>query len=401
MARKQTLVLVMIVVIYCDARLQNSYSKLQYGHRLDRKMIDSFVNFSILDCAEECLRTTRCKSVSYYKGTNYCETNYENKSSARDRFLESLGWIYSEKEDWDIDIVSSCWASNCSINEKCKPLPMGKFECVLSDCGIPSQLGVNLSSVGRWEGIGIGRHMELECFQNYKQNGSRVFRCQTNGQWITDLKCVKNFPKDCQDVLWAGNTKSKVYTIRPHGGGDLEVFCDQHTDRGGWTVIQRRMDGTVDFFRKWNDYKYGFGNKTGEYWLGNQRIHEIVQQGNYELRIDMSDFNGEKRYALYKGFSIRDEDHGYALHVEDYDGTAGDSLLRRHSGSQFYTKDHDSNSCANTYKGGWWYNGCHDSNLNGMYLAGSHASYADSIIWVTWHGYHYSLRTTEMKIRRS
>ncbi|XP_048751418.2 macrophage mannose receptor 1-like [Ostrea edulis] len=180
----------MIVIIYCDASLQDSYSKLQYGHRLDRKLINSFVNFSILDCAEECLRTTRCKSVNYYKGAHFCEINYENKSSANDRFLESPRWIYSEKEDWDIGIVSSCSASNCSINEKCKPLPMGKFECVLSDCGIPSQWGMNLSSVGRWEGIGIERFMKFDCYQNCSQSGSRLFVCAPNGQWETDLKCV-------------------------------------------------------------------------------------------------------------------------------------------------------------------------------------------------------------------
>jgi hypothetical protein len=96
--------LVLTVLTYCHAHLhvQDSYSKLQYGHRLDRKMINSFINYSIVDCAEECLRTTRCRSVSYYKGTNYCEVNYENKFTASDRFLESQGWIYSEKEDWDI-----------------------------------------------------------------------------------------------------------------------------------------------------------------------------------------------------------------------------------------------------------------------------------------------------------
>ncbi|XP_055998908.1 uncharacterized protein LOC130046667 [Ostrea edulis] len=185
MTRKQTLVLVMIVLTNCDARLQDSYSKLQYGHRLDRKTITSFVEFSILDCAEECLRTTRCKSVSYYKGANFCEINYENKSSASDRFVKSPGWIYSEKEDWDIGMVSFCSASNCSINEKCKPLPMAKFECVLSDCGIPSQEGVNLSSVGRWDGIGIQRFMTLDCYQNYNQSGSRMFVCAPNGQWKT------------------------------------------------------------------------------------------------------------------------------------------------------------------------------------------------------------------------
>ncbi|XP_062606890.1 ficolin-2-like, partial [Saccostrea cucullata] len=106
---------------------------------------------------------------------------------------------------------------------------------------------------------------------------------------------VENFPRDCQDVLWEGYMESKVYTIYPQGGGQLEVFCDQHTDGGGWTVIQRRMDGVIDFFRNWKDYKYGFGNKSGEYWLGNHQIHEIVNQGYYELRIDMSDFNNEKR----------------------------------------------------------------------------------------------------------
>ncbi|XP_052677644.1 fibrinogen C domain-containing protein 1-A-like [Crassostrea angulata] len=212
---------------------------------------------------------------------------------------------------------------------------------------------------------------------------------------------VERFPRDCQDILWEGFTESKVYQIYPQGSGELDVFCDQHTDGGGWTVIQRRFDGIIDFFRNWKDYKYGFGNKTDEYWLGNHRIYEIVQQGFYELRIDMADFNSERRYALYKRFYIGDEASGYRLHLEDYEGTAGDSLLKRHSGYQFYTKDHDdSHGCANLYKGGWWYNNCHSSNLNGLYLTGTHQSYADGINWNDWHGYHYSLKTTEMKIRR-
>jgi hypothetical protein len=102
MTWNQTLVLVMTILIYCHAHLQDSYSKLQYGHRLDRKMINSFINYSIVDCAEECLRTTRCRSVNYHEGTNYCEINYENKFTSSDRYLEDPYWIYSEKEDWDI-----------------------------------------------------------------------------------------------------------------------------------------------------------------------------------------------------------------------------------------------------------------------------------------------------------
>lgn len=126
-----------------------------------------------------------------------------------------------------------------------------------------------------------------------------------------------------------------------------------------------------------------------------------MQQGFYELRIDMADFNSESRYAVYKRFYIGDETTGYRLHVEDYEGTAGDSLTSHHNGAQFHTKDRDtSSSCAARYKGGWWYNDCHSSYLNGLYLSGNHQSYADGINWNAWHGYHYSLKTTEMKIRR-
>ncbi|XP_061195431.1 fibrinogen C domain-containing protein 1-like [Saccostrea echinata] len=210
---------------------------------------------------------------------------------------------------------------------------------------------------------------------------------------------VFQIPRDCQDYLWEGYRENRLYTIYPQKSGRLDVFCDQLTDGGGWTVIQRRTDGSEDFFRNWTDYKYGFGNKSNEFWLGNHRIYEIVSQGYYELRIDMGDFAGETRYAIYRRFSVGDESQGYKLTIEDYTGTAGDSMARQ-NGAQFYTKDHDSNNCAAMYKGGWWYENCHDSNLNGIYLRGTHSSFADGIEWRTWHGYKYSLKFTEMKIRR-
>ncbi|KAK3106578.1 hypothetical protein FSP39_022974, partial [Pinctada imbricata] len=205
--------------------------------------------------------------------------------------------------------------------------------------------------------------------------------------------------KDCQDYLYKENYQSGLYMIYPNKAGRFSVYCDQQTDGGGWIVIQRRTDGSEDFFRNWTDYKYGFGNKSNEFWLGNHRILEIVSQGYYELRIDMDDFSGESRFAEYRRFSVSDESKGFQLLAEDYTGTAGDSLTR-HSGRQFYTKDHDTGVCAATYKGGWWYEDCHDSNLNGLYLHGGHSTYADGVEWKTWHGYNYSLKTTEMKIRR-
>jgi len=77
----------------------------------------------------------------------------------------------------------------------------------------------------------------------------------------------------------------------------------------------------------------------------------------------------------------------------------GDALTR-HLGHKFSTRDQDNDawsaSCAVKYKGAWWYDACHLSNLNGPYRRGAHRSYADGVNWRPWKGYHYSLRFTEI-----
>ena len=175
------------------------------------------------------------------------------------------------------------------------------------------------------------------------------------------------------------------------------------TDGGGWTVFQRRMDGSVDFYRNWADYQQGFGNLSGEFWLGLDKIHRLTSTAS-ELRVDLWDFEGNSAYARYTSFSVGNLASKYILTVSGYSGTAGDSLAY-HNGRPFTTRDQDNDraggNCAQSYKGAWWYSVCHDSNLNGLYHGGPHSSSADGVIWQTWKGDYYSLKITEMKLRRS
>uniref|UniRef100_A0A3Q2QF10 Fibrinogen C domain containing 1 n=1 Tax=Fundulus heteroclitus TaxID=8078 RepID=A0A3Q2QF10_FUNHE len=215
-------------------------------------------------------------------------------------------------------------------------------------------------------------------------------------------------PRDCSGILGSGVSQDGVYSVFPtHEPDGFMVYCDMSTDGGGWTVIQRREDGSVNFFRGWEAYRDGFGTTTGEHWLGLQRIYALTRSGGFELRIDMADFDNATAFALYSDFSVgldsvNPEEDGYPLTVDGYSGTAGDSLLK-HSGMRFTTKDRDQdqseNNCAAYYQGAWWYRNCHTSNLNGQYLRGGHASYADGVEWSSWTGWQYSLRFTEMKIR--
>ncbi|XP_078686987.1 fibrinogen C domain-containing protein 1-like [Branchiostoma floridae x Branchiostoma belcheri] len=223
------------------------------------------------------------------------------------------------------------------------------------------------------------------------------------------IQTLQGRPRDCSDLLKEGYDSSGIYTIYPYfndvqeSGKSIGVFCDMGTDEGGWTVFQRRQDGSEDFYRGWADYKAGFGKLDGEFWLGNDKLHQLTSQAQYELRVDLEDFEGNSAYAQYQVFTVGSEAGHYILTVEGYNGTAGNSMDSSHNGFPFSTKDRDydgsSGSCAQAYKGAWWYAACHHSNLNGLYHGGSHTSYADGVNWSAWKGHYYSLKHTEMKIR--
>ena len=126
--------------------------------------------------------------------------------------------------------------------------------------------------------------------------------------------------KNCAEVYKSGAKISGVNKIYLGGLGEFEVFCDQKTAGGGWTVFQKRRDGSVDFFRAWDDYKRGFGNLSGEFWLGLDKIHRLTVSGGYKLRVDLEDIHGKTAFAEYSSFSVTNETAKYQLNLGNYSG---------------------------------------------------------------------------------
>ena len=134
------------------------------------------------------------------------------------------------------------------------------------------------------------------------------------------VRCLSTAMKNCAELYKSGQRITGVYTIDPDGLGSFEVFCDQKSSSGGWTVFQKRLDGSVDFVnRSWADYKRGFGNLNGEFWLGLDKIHRLTKTKS-RLRVELEDTQGKKAYAEYDMFSVSSERNKYSLGLGRYTG---------------------------------------------------------------------------------
>ncbi|KAL3284117.1 hypothetical protein HHI36_018285 [Cryptolaemus montrouzieri] len=219
------------------------------------------------------------------------------------------------------------------------------------------------------------------------------------------LNSTVDRPKNCLDLHRKGKP-SGVYKIYPSNHKDgFMVLCEM-SDGGGWTVIQNRYDGSQNFFLGWNEYKHGFGNLGGEFWLGLDNIYHLTGQEVNELFIELLDNTSTRKFARYSAFSIGSEVEGYPLKLlGGYSGDAEDSLIY-HAGSRFSTKDKDQDewdegSCPRSHGGGWWYKACDTSNLNGRYLVGEvpDSFQYQGMYWAGFRGPQYSLKQSRMMVR--
>ncbi|XP_068105085.1 ficolin-1-like [Hyperolius riggenbachi] len=279
--------------------------------------------------------------------------------------------------------------------------------CPGSD-GSPGQKGDIGASGEKGERGSSGEHGKLGPPGQKGETGSGGMKGASGIPGVRGEKGQKGDPanrygavRNCKELLDKGFTMSDWYTIYPDGEQPLEVLCDMHTEGGGWIVFQRRVDGSVDFFRDWKAYKMGFGSRLTEFWLGNDNIHQLTSSGTWELRVDLQDSDSVQYSAKYNSFKVLGESEKYKLVLGSFArGNAADSLSQ-HNGMMFTTLDQDNDqysaNCATSYKGGWWYNNCHYSNLNGLYMPGKVD--AKGMSWYNSRNSHYAYKQSEMKIR--
>ncbi|XP_065890568.1 fibrinogen-like protein 1 [Dysidea avara] len=209
---------------------------------------------------------------------------------------------------------------------------------------------------------------------------------------------ITNKPKQYKLRNFCGNNRSTI----------TKVYCDTITAGGGWLVVQRRIDGSVNFNRLWVDYEDGFGTlpvddkaTTGEFWIGLYSLHCLTNQGQWELHIDYTFTNGTKGYLSYSNFRVGPATEQYPLTISGFDGVTTDPITGSHSlnGMKFTTMDRDndqwvincavSNGCVGN-NGGWWYNRCSQVFFNNQYNKGC---------TLLLNGNHLLLTFIEIKIR--
>ena len=325
---------------------------------------------SIASVAPTTVQTTTSKPAGQWKEWSSWFACNQSCIQNRVRFCSSNSCLLPNGSNSNIDMASQrcpfriapCndgnwgeWSSWSSCSQSCYTRKR------LCDNPITGFNGINCLKMdgerGNWEIDG------KQCNSTHKSLCFKI--CKEMGSYRSCLE----FPNraDCLEHLRVGLNISGTYLV-----SNKLVYCDQETDGGGWIVIQRRQDGSVNFRGTWTQYKSGFRSIIGEFYLGNDNIHTFTS-GNklgYELRIELEDFIGIKKYAKYKSFKIADENNKYRLSISGYSGTAGDSMgdhNNRYFSTFYRDNDNDSGNCALLYQGGWWYNRCFRANLNGQY----------------------------------
>ena len=248
------------------------------------------VTRSHVHCVSYCHADPQCYSVNYNIDNHLCQLNNATRAQYPHNFITHYGSVYF---DADVNTPLLSLPDQASTTQPDTPMPS------LPDQAPSTQPDTTLSSVTHYS--------------------------------------------SCKKLLEAGHDVSGIYTIFPAGLNiSIKVYCDMDTDGGGWIVIQRRQDGSVDFYRNWNDYRDGFGNLSGEFWLGNYNLRTLTEfERTWQLKIDLEDWQSNKESAEYGSFRITGDN--FTLQFDSYsaNSTTKHDALTFHKGMMFSTWDKD------------------------------------------------------------
>ena len=226
----------------------------------------------------------------------------------------------------------------------------------------------------------------------------------------TGAKLYSKIPlKDCARLYREGYRKDGLYDIvNPLNHLlTIKIYCSMTLDGGGWTVFQRRFDGSVEFKnRTWLEYKEGFGNPQGEYWLGNEAVHRLTSTEEFDYMVWAKAFDGVTAKRKLLGFRLGNEASGYRFHYqglasgyEDQPLYANNKGYSNMNGAEFSAFDRGLTVCAASF-GGWWHRGCQAYAMNGDYsYNGVPLSHANGIMWVDFRDHYESLKESQLMIR--
>ncbi|KFV74348.1 Angiopoietin-related protein 3, partial [Struthio camelus australis] len=208
---------------------------------------------------------------------------------------------------------------------------------------------------------------------------------------------------DCTALYNSGIRSSGIYTIKPNGSEAFDVYCEMKFG-SSWTVIQNRVDGSLDFNQTWDTYEHGFGDLNEEFWLGLNKTYSITKQGDYILRIELQDWKDNKRYIEY-AFSLGSPEKDYTLQLSRISGNIPNALPEQ-TELRFSTMDRNMDiakdfNCPENYLGGWWHSECEETNLNGKYVTPRSRGRLDrrkGLYWKPKKGRYYLLKSTKIMI---
>ncbi|XP_060655805.1 microfibril-associated glycoprotein 4-like isoform X2 [Drosophila nasuta] len=214
-----------------------------------------------------------------------------------------------------------------------------------------------------WLSNNNASQIEDDLFEDIGNETIDAFKDSTLNK--TDDFQVQGFPLNC----FKDAESTYISEVWVPNVGSHNVLCDAF----GWTVILNRFNGSENFYRKWSDYRSGFGDLEGEFFIGLEILHQMTSSQSYDIRIELTSFDDYVYHADYSKFIIGSEQEKYSLKsIGGHHGTL-ENVFESNIGQEFTTFDSDNDkwvegNCAVHYSSAGWFDKVATMNLFGNYL---------------------------------